>query len=105
MPRDLSLPPSDPGADEETMSCSVRGELIPPDCCSPGKGWSQTPWEHESTPPCPTHGCQDRLNHFLGVSCLSLLAGGDVQMTVSSPGAVRVTQRTEPALCNLQPRL
>lgn len=35
---------------------------------SPGKGWSQTPWEHESTPPCPTHGCQDRLNHFLGVS-------------------------------------
>lgn len=29
-----------------------------------------------------------------GGVCLSLLAGGDVQMTVSSPGAVRVTQRT-----------
>lgn len=42
-----------------------------------------------------------------GGVCLSLLAGGDVQMTVSSPGAVWVTQRThsEPALCNLQQRL
>lgn len=40
-----------------------------------------------------------------GGVCLSLLAGGDVQMTVSSPGAVRVTQLSEPALCNLQQRL
>lgn len=53
---------------KRTMSCSVRGGGTHPAWLSPGKGWSQTPWEHESTPPCPTHGCQDRLNHFLGVS-------------------------------------
>lgn len=71
MSRDPSLPPSDLGADEETMSCSVWGDssrLTAGARTSAGKGWSQTPWEHESTPPCPTHGSQDRLNHFLGVS-------------------------------------
>lgn len=86
------------------------GGLIPPDCWCSHVRWqgmeSDTlgAWVNPSLSHTRISGQAESLS---GGVCLSLLAGGDVQMTVSSPGAVRVTQHThsEPAPCNLLQRL